>query len=174
MERVKVLKVKKTEETFTPQGTDKVLYKHLVALEDGRKGWTFSEKFQPGEMEIEVEDARASVDGTWYDYKFKLPKRDFAPGGNGGYRETEDDYKAKQRGMARAHAQEMAIRRIATEVSLGLLDKDSYNQTLLLAYTDFFARDAAGVEAKAAPLPTFSKPAPKPEEEEINLDDIPF
>lgn len=177
MERVKVTKVKKTEETFTPQGTDKTLHKSLVALEDGRKGWTFSEKILPGEMELEIESSKANIDGTWYDYKFKLPKKDFPlPTGYRG-KSPED-----QKSIIRQHSQEMALRRIEIEANLGLLDKDSYNESLIAAYTNMFERDATGEAATPAPFPSLTRAnsdeaplVPPPGlDDEINLDDVPF
>lgn len=171
MEHVKVVKVKKTADTFTPKGTDKVLYKHLVALEDGRKCWTFSEKFEANQSyDVEIEAAKSAVEGVWYDHKIKFPPKEqpFRYGGKS---------PESQKSIVRQHSQEMALRQLQIEVSLGLLDEKSYNSSLIWHYADAFEKDAGGAEVppvvEQPPVSVLEENAPA-DDDEINLDDVPF
>lgn len=174
MEHVKVVKVKKTQDSFTPKGTDKVLFKHLVALEDGRKCWSFSEKFEAGnEYDAIIEESKSAVEGTWYDHKIKMAPKDqpFRYGG----RSPES-----QRSIIRQHSQEMALQQLQLEASLGMFDEKTYSTSLIWHYADAFEKDASNGEAPAVipvpaeqpPLEVLEKQAPV--EEDLNLDDIPF
>lgn len=161
MEKCKVIKVKKTEDSWTtPSG--KVMFKHLVQLEDGRKGWTFSEKFKEGEeASFITEDSKSNVGGVWYDTKFVWKEEDKAWG-----RSPEE-----QQSIIRQHSQEMALMRIAFEVDHGFVSKDDYNSGLIWAYTNEFEKDAT-LSTK-----TIEKPAEVKTEaiqDEIDLDDLPF
>lgn len=151
----KVLKVKKTTDSWkTPGG--KELFVHLVAMENGDKGWTFSEKFVEGEeIEYDKTDSKKVIDNTWYDHKLNPVKKEFTPG---------QKSPEQQRSIVRQHSQEMALRFFEIQATLGEVKRLSFSDVAIMA--DQFEKDAGGAEVKIEPKEV--------KEEEPSFDDIPF
>ena len=160
----KVTKVLKTTDQWTPPGKTEPLTVHLVRMENGDEGWTFSEKFVEGQViDYDKLDSKKAISGKWYSFKLSPVKKEF---------QSFQKSPEQQQSIIRQHSQEMALRHYAILAQIGELKELGFSDVASMA--DMYEKDVSGQVGAENPVEAISDRKDEPTKDEIDLSGINF